>query len=92
MAGCSNPGPAATVTVPQYVPPTPNPPGAPSVNVPTPTNPSSVTATVSWGAVSGATSYKLYVNGSVVWTGSVTSVQVQLTPGQTYQIAVAACN
>lgn len=92
MAGCSQPGPAATVNVPPYVPPPPPAPGAPRVSVPTPTNPNSVTATVSWDPVQGATSYRVYVNGQQVWSGSTTSCQINLVPGQTYQIAVAACN
>jgi len=92
MAGCSQPGPAATVAVSVYQAPPPPAPGAPTVNVPTPTNPSSVTATVSWNAVSGATSYKVYVNGQQVWQGDGTSCQVNLVPGQTYQVQVAACN
>jgi hypothetical protein len=89
---CSQPGPARTVTVPSYQPPAPNPPGMPDVQVPTPTNPSSVTATVSWNPVSGATYYVVFVNGQQVWQGSSTTCQVNLVPGQTYQIAVAACN
>jgi len=85
---CSQPGPARSVTVPAFVP---QPPGQPTVNVQTPTNPNSVTATVSWNSVPGATSYKVYVNGQEVWSGSSTSCQINLVPGNTYQIAVAAC-
>ncbi len=92
MAGCSSPSPAATVTVPAYQAAPPSAPGAPTVKVPTPTNASSVIATISWNAVSGATSYKVYVNGQQIWQGSSTSCQVSLVPGKTYQIAVAACN
>ncbi len=73
-------------------PGTPNQPGQPKVSEPNITGPSTATVTVSWGAVSEATSYKVYVNGSPVGTTSETSMQVNLTPGNTYQIAVAACN
>jgi len=71
----------------------PNPPGQPTVQV-TVTGPNTVEAVVSWGAVSGAAYYKVYVDGNVA-ADNVRGTSVKLTnlvPGQTYQIAVAACN
>ncbi|MGC9030105.1 MAG: hypothetical protein ACP5LD_10585 [Desulfomonilaceae bacterium] len=87
MAVCSQPGQARIVDVPPYIPTPP----VPDVVVGTVTNPNSVGAVVTWSPVAGATSYKVYVNGSVVWTGTSTTAQITLVPGQSYQIALAVC-
>jgi len=92
MAGCSQPGPAVTVNIP--LPPPPSPPGAPTVEYQV-ISAATANVTVKWSPVPGATYYKVFVNGSLatqVEGNTNTSVILQLQPGQTYQIAVAACN
>jgi hypothetical protein len=85
--GCSNAA-STTVNVPSYTVPTPAQPSGLNVSWQTPTNASSCNGTLSWGAVSGATSYT--VNGTNV--GNVTSYPVTGTPGQSATFNVAACN
>jgi hypothetical protein len=94
VAGCSNPGPAATVTVPQYQKPVPNAPGAPTVTNINVTGPSAATAKVSWNTVAGATYYKIFVNGQYLTQANAPPVTVNLGAyvGQTIQVSVAACN
>ncbi len=88
---CSQPGPAAQVYVPPYqeAPPAP---GAPTVGTPQVVSSTTAYVSVSWNTVSGATYYKVFVNGQEVTQTQSTSVTLTLTPGQTYQIAIAACN
>jgi hypothetical protein len=94
MAGCSQPGPAATVTVPQYQPPIPNAPGAPTVTNINVTGPNAASATVSWNTVAGATYYKIFINGKYIGQVSKPPALVDLGAyvGQTIQVSVAACN
>ncbi len=71
---CSQPGPAATVNVPQYQPPV-QPPGTPGApyKVSQSCNSSNQTAdvTISWSTASGATSYKVYhTSGTLYGTTS----------------------
>lgn len=76
----------------QQPPGAPNPPGMPTVNVNV-IDQNRAEADVSWSPVSGATYYKVLVNGQEVTTVQGTSTKLtNLVPGQTYQIAVAACN
>lgn len=86
---CSQPGPAATVNIPL---PAPNPPGQPTVGTPQVVSSTTAYVPVSWSPVSGATYYKVYVNGQEVAQTQSTSITLTLTPGATYQIAIAACN
>jgi len=88
MPGCSQPGPAVTINIPV---PAPNPPGTPTVNYQV-IDVNTAKVTVSWNSVAGATYYKVFVNGQEVTQVQGTSVTINLKPGQTYQIAVAACN
>lgn len=84
-----------SVTAPPGAPPpgAPPPPGPPMVQV-TATGPNTAEATVSWSPVSGATYYKVYVDGTEVLSNvqGTTARLTNLVPGRTYQIAVAACN
>lgn len=75
-----------TPTVPGQVDPS-------TVNVSwqTPTNAQTVQGTLSWGAVSGATSYQVALNGGSPETVQGTSVTIQTTPGSSVQIAISAC-
>ncbi len=76
-----------------------SPPGAPSspgqpqvsVNV---TGQSTAEADVSWSPVSGASYYKVFVNGQeVISSVSGTTARITgLVPGNSYQVSVAACN
>ncbi|UCC43512.1 MAG: hypothetical protein JSU65_10255 [Candidatus Zixiibacteriota bacterium] len=64
-------------------------PGTPTVSV---AQPCSLQAyTVYWSSVSGATSYRLYENSSLIWEGSGTSVPMNNSPG-TYNYYVRAGN
>ena len=65
------------------------PPGAPSgLSVSSITQTS---ATASWSAVSGATEYKIYLNGSLIaTTASTTGTLNGLNAGTTYQVQVSA--
>lgn len=47
--------------------------------------------TVSWNAVSGASSYQVYANSSVRATGSATSASIQINSPGTFNISVVAC-
>ena len=58
----------------------------------TPTSAQSVTGTLSWGAVSGATSYQVSLNGGSPETVNGTSVQISAAPGSSIQISIAACS
>ena len=72
----------------------PSPPGQPTVSQPTVTGPNTAEVTVSWDAVDGATYYRVFVNDRPA-ADNVQGTSVKLTdlvPGQTYRIAVAACN
>jgi len=71
----------------------PNPPGQPTVEV-TVTGPNTAEAVVSWNPVPGATYYKVYRDGQEVLSNvrGTTATLTGLVPGQTYQIAIAACN
>lgn len=91
---CSQPGPAVLVTVPIYTPPTPNPPGAPTVSTPVVTGSSSATCTVSWNMVPGATYYRIFVNGNFAAQASTPPVTLDVGAyvGQTISVSVAACN
>jgi hypothetical protein len=76
-------------------------PGAP----PAPTSPPNVSISlisehtakldISWDAVPGATYYEILVNGNRVGSFQTTSATIQLTnvsPGDTLQVAIKACN
>lgn len=73
----------------------PNPPGQPQVSVNV-IDQNTAEASVSWDAVPGATYYKVFVNGQVAAGAEsvqgTTATLHNLVPGQTYNIAVAACN
>ncbi len=47
--------------------------------------------TVSWNAVSGASSYQVYANSSVRATGSATNASIQINSPGTFNISVVAC-
>lgn len=88
--GCSQPGPATTVNVPSYAPP--SPPGMPTVSV-NDIDQNRVEVFVAWPPVAGAMYYRVYVNNDVVVDRvQGTNYTLILTPGSTYDIAVAACD
>ncbi len=88
---CSTPA-SITSTAPPYSAPPPATPTGLACNWGTPTSASAVTGTLSWTAVSGATSYQWSVNGGAYTNvGTSTSVTVQGTPGTTYTFDVQAC-
>jgi len=72
----------------------PNPPSQPpTVGKVSYISPDKAQVPISWSPVQEATYYKVYVNGQVVADNiQSTSYTLTLTPGQTYQIAIAACN
>jgi hypothetical protein len=73
----------------------PNPPGQPTLSQPRLIDQNTAEIDVSWNAVPMATYYKVFANGSpVAGAENVqgTSVTIRVAPGQTYNIAVAACN
>lgn len=79
--------------VPSPSPGTPSAPGAPTVT-PHVIDANTATADVSWNAVSGASTYNLYVNGQLVKSNinGTSATVTNLVPGTTYQFSVAACN
>jgi hypothetical protein len=83
---CSQPGPAATVTVPLAAPPTPG--------MPTVSNVTATSCTVNWTPVQGATYYKILVNNNPVAQASYPPVTLNVSEyqGQTIQISIQACN
>jgi len=90
--GCSSP-----VTVTKQVPPfIPGQVDPSTVNITwsttTPTSSQPITGTLSWGAVSGATSYQVSINGSSPQTVNGTSTPITAVPGTTLQISIAACS
>jgi hypothetical protein len=72
----------------------PSPPSAPpSVGTPNVTGPDTAEVDVSWDPVPGATYYQVFVNGQYAVQVQETKVKLtNLRPGQTYSIAIAACN
>lgn len=68
-------------------------PGQPTVVSTEVTGPYTASVTVSWSRVEGASYYKVYVNGNEVLSNvnTTTATITGLIPGQSYQIAVAAC-
>ena len=92
MAGCSQPGPAATISIPPYVPPPPPAPGMPRVQYQV-VDANTALVDISWDPVPGATYYQILVDNNVVQTvQNNTSTQIRLAPGRTYQIQIKACN
>ncbi len=99
--GCSQPGPAATVTVPAYQAPSPAPatPSTPykvSSQVYSSTN---ADLTIAWGRIAEATGYELQHKrqdgtwGDTVYSGIATSVTIpNLYPDSPYTVRVRACN
>jgi hypothetical protein len=77
---------SASLTV---LPPAPSTPGRPS-------GPSNVTTnqsfTISWSSVSGATSYRLYKNGSSAYSGSGTGKSQSISSPGSNSYTVKACN
>ncbi len=98
MAGCSQPGPAATVTVPQYQAPKPSAPGAPQLVSRNCTSGGYADITVSWSAAQNARSYKVYhAGGELLGTTSGTQFTIRgvntYPPyGAYYTLHVEACN
>jgi|GEM_PF-2695205 len=90
---CSQPGPAVSVNVPQYVAPAPPTPGAPRVVSIAVQDENTAYVTIEWSAVPGADLYRVYVNGSYVPGSSIGVPRIMLTlrPGRTYSVAVQAC-
>jgi len=73
------------------VPPAPTSP--PNISQPTYDSSGKAKVSVSWQPVQGATYYQILVNGKVVVSNvQGTSYELTLDPGQTYQIAIAACS
>jgi len=92
MAGCSQPGPAATINVPIPVPTTPSAPYKVSSTAYSETN---ADMTIAWGSVQGATRYELQhqQDMEIVYSGSSTSVRItNLYPNSPYTVRVRACN
>ncbi len=54
-------------------------------------NSTSTVGTITWDAVSGATTYKVTVNGNPVYSGSNLTATFTSTPGAQYAIDVTAC-
>jgi hypothetical protein len=77
---------SASLTV---LPPAPSTPGRPSGSSNVTTNQS---FTISWSNVSGATSYRLYKNGSSAYSGSSTSKSQSISSPGSYSYVVKACN
>jgi len=89
---CSQPGPAVSVNVPQYVAPAPPTPGQPTVTNINVVDQNTAYVSLTWSPVSGATYYKVLVNGYERATASTNSATLTLTPGATYQVQIVACN
>lgn len=95
MAGCSQPGPAATVVVPPYQPPVPPTPSQPYQVSSTAYSETNADLVIAWGSVSGATRYELQhqQDMEIVYSGSSTSVKItNLYPNSPYTVRVRACN
>jgi len=86
VSSTPSPSPSPSPSAPGQVDPS-------SVNVSwqTPTNAQTVTGTLSWSAVSGASSYQVSLNGGSPETVNGTSVQISAQPGSTLQISITAC-
>lgn len=83
--------------------PTPSPTAIPTITPPPPGAPAGVSATtvlgesqarVAWGAVSGATGYKVYVDGSTTaaWTGTSLSTNIGGLSNGSHTFRVSATN
>jgi len=98
MAGCSQPGPARTVTVEQYQAPKPGTPGAPHKVSQRCTGGDDAAVTISWSAASNAKHYEIYhSSGKQLTVASGTSVEIYDVPtysptGAYLTLYVKACN
>jgi len=71
----------------------PAPTSPPTVSQPTYDSSGKAKVSVSWQPVQGAAYYQILVNGKVAVSNvQGTSYELTLDPGQTYQIAIAACS
>ncbi len=64
---------------------------APPTNINVTYNSTSTQGTITWDAVSGASTYTVTVNGSQVYSGSALICTFTSTPSTQYSIAVTAC-
>jgi hypothetical protein len=93
-AGCSQPSPTTTFTIPSYTAPAPGTAGALTLAG---TGISGSTAYVefAWSSVANSTSYEIVnaITGAVVWSGSGQNATLTgLSPGGTAHYALRACN
>lgn len=94
MAGCSTPA-TASFSVPAYTVPPPAQPTNVTVSNVQVTGQNTWTATVNATSSPGATAYKIFLDGTEVDNGTVTSFPQTIegsAPGQTHQVGVSACN
>jgi len=95
VAGCSQPGPTATVNIPPYKPPIPAIPSAPYKVSSTAYALDNAELIIAWGSVQGATRYELQhdVDMEIVYSGPDTSVKLTgLYSNSRYRVRVRACN